>query len=170
MVWWFGGLCRLCPDTLPPQVRHSRRRSKLQPIPLATNKPRSRSRSPADVIVLDDESDTPDVPLEGLWQCDLCDSLNLSRALFCWSLGCGARRTLVQRWKPGDWFCSVCGNHNFANRTSCRWTHCPSMTVKPGDWFCPACGNHNYAGRAWCNRDSCRHAKPNPQANSVWDL
>ena len=54
-------------------------------------------------------STVADVPLAGTWQCPDCDSLNLSMHLFCMRQGCGARRTLVQQFKPGDWVCSLCG-------------------------------------------------------------
>merc|ERR1719343_20714 len=70
--------------------------------------------------------------------------------------------------RPGDWCCSKCGNHNYADKTACNKCGVlkmqslvggfpgafPNMNVKevrPGDWKCHACGNNNYASREVCN-------------------
>ncbi|KAJ9441265.1 RNA-binding protein cabeza [Diplonema papillatum] len=90
-----------------------------------------------------------------------------------------------EQWKPGDWMCGACGNHNFARRASCHrcgavkapagpgappvdgnyggggWG---SMNVKreAGDWDCPNCGNLNFQRRTECHRcDWSRTANPN---------
>jgi len=74
--------------------------------------------------------------------------------------------------REGDWLCKACGNHNYANRTSCNKCGAPQAeagapmtlskpgggSVRPGDWICPNCNNHNYANREVCNK--CQTPKP----------
>ena len=134
-----------CRDEVPESRRH-RDRS-------CSPSPHDRSCSPSPVA---------DITLpDGVWQCPGCNSLNnASGPRSMWCCGCSERRPLVQVWKPGDWFCKYCGNHNFRGRRSCNNTWCPSMTTKPGDWVCPNCGNHNYSSRLVCNSNSCRFRKP----------
>jgi rRNA processing protein Gar1/predicted nucleic-acid-binding Zn-ribbon protein len=87
--------------------------------------------------------------------------------------------------KPGDWRCSKCKNHNYANKQYCNRSTCNEKkpqgnnnnsysdnnrgrndnnrgrnsndgpNMKPGDWMCPKCKNHNYASKNFCNRSSC---------------
>ena len=33
-------------------------------------------------------------------------------------------------FKPGDWFCEACGNHNFHYREVCHNPHCPDQRVQ----------------------------------------
>eukprot|EP00448_Togula_jolla_P011242 CAMPEP_0170594116 /NCGR_PEP_ID=MMETSP0224-20130122/13825_1 /TAXON_ID=285029 /ORGANISM="Togula jolla, Strain CCCM 725" /LENGTH=261 /DNA_ID=CAMNT_0010918145 /DNA_START=72 /DNA_END=857 /DNA_ORIENTATION=- len=84
--------------------------------------------------------------------------------------------------RPGDWVCTSCNNHNYANRIVCNRCGGPKVAlvdnfmmgnassiahlgtvasmagmgsfinVKPGDWMCAACKNHNYADKVNCNR------------------
>lgn len=35
------------------------------------------------------------------------------------------RSKVEANMRPGDWFCSSCGNHNFASRVTCRKCHTP---------------------------------------------
>ena len=123
---------------------------------------RSRSRSPAprgsrvklvpgpgsepegDIV----ETDT--MPAHGAWQCDECGSLVKKWLPVCTTRGCSGRRPSVHKFLPGDWYCQVCGNHNFKRRKSCGSLNCPTMKIKPGDWLCPKCGHHNFAKRATC--------------------
>ena len=91
--------------------------------------------------------------------------------------------------KPGDWRCSKCKNHNYANKQYCNRSTCNEKkpqgnnnsysdnnrgrndnnrgrnsndgpNMKPGDWMCPKCKNHNYASKNFCNRSSCDVRKP----------
>ena len=39
---------------------------------------------------------------------------------WCWSCHCWR----FQCWKAGDWWCLECGNHNYANRSSCAGSKC----------------------------------------------
>ena len=119
------------------------------PPPRSESTSSSRSQSPSQVC------DT-----ERAWQCPRCDSMNSRSAMFCASWRCEFPRPLLQEFKPGDWFCTECGNHNFRNRVGCNNTHCPTVRYKPGDWMCTRCGNHNYASRFACNTVSCRMQRP----------
>lgn len=71
--------------------------------------------------------------------------------------------------KPGDWDC-VCGELNFAARTSCRKcskakpTADTQPTYRAGDWFCAGCNELNFGSRDACfkcnvNRTSHREKK-----------
>ena len=82
---------------------------------------------------------------------------HLQSKMLCGS--CGAHAPLLQRWHEGDWFCNVCGNHNFAPRRINN-TYCPTMKLKPGDWVCSRCTNHNHAKNLVCNTRWCRLPKP----------
>ena len=118
-------------------------------VPARSRSPsRSRSRSP------------PQNWDERAWQCPRCESMNHRSLMFCASWDCRESRPLMQQKLPGDWFCSVCGNHNYERRRSCNNTHCETMQHKPGDWHCPACGNHNFAVRTVCNKKTCRARRP----------
>ena len=59
-----------------------------------------------------------------------------------------------QEWKPGDWKCPICGNHNYGNRVTCNNQHCPTVMFKRGDWLCTECKGHNWANKMSCQR--CR--------------
>ena len=130
----------------------SRSRSRSPPgsgVPARSGSPSgSRSRSP------------PQNWDERAWQCPQCESMNHRSFMFCHSWDCGESRPLMQQKLPGDWFCFVCGNHNYERRRSCNNTHCETMQHKPGDWHCPACGNHNFAVRTVCNKKTCRARRP----------
>ena len=78
--------------------------------------------------------------------------------MFCGS--CDRRKPLMTEWVEGDWYCEVCGNHNYGKRKRCNNTWCPTMTSKPGDWICRLCGNHNYSSRLVCNSKMCKEKKP----------
>jgi predicted nucleic-acid-binding Zn-ribbon protein len=93
--------------------------------------------------------------MHGAWQCPDCDNLVRKWKLFCERSSCGARRPLLQDFEDGDWFCYVCGHHNFKRKKACAWRDCPTMLNKPGDWDCGVCGNHNFARREICNSRGC---------------
>lgn len=89
--------------------------------------------------------------------------------------------------RDGDWFCSLCEGHNFANKVACYKCRqirpgfegvglavdpaaggsgtphgdSPKTTVKRGDWACPNCGENVFAKRTRCFK--CNTAKPNKQ-------
>ena len=75
-----------------------------------------------------------------------------------------ARMSARKRWKfkPGDWFCEACGNHNFRFREACNNPHCPTIEFKRGDWICSRCHNHNWAKNVVCNTWWCRMIRPPP--------
>ena len=100
-------------------------------------------------------SPTPDFPLEGLWCCTACESLNSRHRLSCARKGCEAGRPRLPPWQEGDWYCGSCGYHNFQFRRQCAWSQCPT-----NNWECPHCGNENYEDREVCNRHSCKHPRP----------
>jgi len=70
----------------------------------------------------------------------------------------------TNEFRPDDWACPSCGNHNFASKTACNKCHLGRVdglpqapggggaTFRPGDWACPSCNNHNYADKTACNR------------------
>jgi len=84
----------------------------------------------------------------------------------------------TNEFRPGNWACPSCGNHNFASKTACNNCQLPKEgldglpmpsdggggrgggggggggDVRPGDWTCPSCNNHNYANKTACNRCS----------------
>lgn len=66
-------------------------------------------------------------------------------------------------WRPGDWRCSSCSDHNFASRMLCRACGASKDGVKqessalpdnwrPGDWKCSYCGDHQFASRMYCRQ------------------
>ena len=61
--------------------------------------------------------------------------------------------------KPGDWTCSLCGTHNFANRERCWKRECNgrhrSLLRKAGDWSCSVCHMLNFATRKRCWKAGC---------------
>lgn len=66
--------------------------------------------------------------------------------------------------KPGDWFCPVCVELNFASRQQCRKCNGPrpaftdpTIGTKPGDWFCLTCHDLNFASRTTCRRCNSPH-------------
>ena len=67
-----------------------------------------------------------------------------------------------ERMKAGDWYCELCGNHNYAGRHRCNNNWCESKTTKPGDWICDKCCNHNYSSRLVCNSKTRKGKKPLP--------
>ncbi|KAI9329333.1 hypothetical protein BDR26DRAFT_825383 [Obelidium mucronatum] len=80
--------------------------------------------------------------------------------------------------KPGDWFCSTCQFHNFANRVLCKQCNNPPRQssglfsspkpipgghpggMKPGDWICTNvnCRFQNFQSRMECMK--CRGPRP----------
>ena len=119
----------------------------------ASRRSRSRSASPSPVADV--------VAPDGFWQCPDCRSLNSSSgpwSMFCSS--CDCRKPLQSTWEDGDWYCEMCGNHNYKGRKRCNNTWCSSMTTKPGDWICDECGNHNYSSRKFCNSRTRNGKKP----------
>ncbi|KRX04405.1 hypothetical protein PPERSA_05666 [Pseudocohnilembus persalinus] len=76
--------------------------------------------------------------------------------------------------KKGDFFCSVCGELNFAHRDNCRkcgkrkdqdLEHM-SVDFKPGDWNCPNCQQHNFANKKVCFK--CQEPNPNKEDFDKW--
>ena len=70
---------------------------------------RDRSRSPS-----------PEDHDKNAWECPQCRSLNSQHVLHCELATCGNRRPLVQKWRPGDYYCKDCGNHRFASSLWCN--------------------------------------------------
>ena len=61
----------------------------------------------------------------------------------------------MSNFRPGDWNCPGCSNHNFASRTTCKQCSMPapaktSATDRPGDWRCSQCTMLNFAKRTAC--------------------
>eukprot|EP00928_Gymnodinium_smaydae_P014510 TRINITY_DN1532_c0_g1_i1.p1 TRINITY_DN1532_c0_g1~~TRINITY_DN1532_c0_g1_i1.p1 ORF type:complete len:246 (+),score=41.77 TRINITY_DN1532_c0_g1_i1:76-738(+) len=73
--------------------------------------------------------------------------------------------------RPGDWYCALCGNHNYADKIMCNKCAAPKAItlnmmqyaqyakgkgdygkMREGDWKCHACSNINYASRTECNK------------------
>ena len=104
---------------------------------------RDRSRSPS-----------PEPDDKEAWECPECRSLNSRHLLHCELATCGSRRPLVQKWRPGDYYCKDCGNHRYASSQWCNWVHCHS-----NDWTCPGCQNLNFAARKTCNTRSCQRPR-----------
>ena len=59
--------------------------------------------------------------------------------------------------KRGDWDCTACGAHCFANRTSCYKCGAAGGNARPGDWTCGPCGASCFASKDACYR--CGAAK-----------
>lgn len=141
---------------------------------------RSRSRSPGsrgqDMQESDempgsrgqDVQESDEMPAHGAWQCPECNNLNKKWLHLCARPDCNGERPLMQDFLPGDWFCKVCGNHNFKRRTKCAFLNCPTMKYKPGDWFCPACSHHNFAKRSMCWK--CKEVKPDANRYTTEEL
>lgn len=135
---------------------------------------------------------------EGDWMCPSCGNHNYANRQACNRCGAAkpgawpgmmgmAMKFMGQmggggtpNFRPGDWVCAACGNHNYSSRESCNKCQAPkpagagcgggmatmsfgafggggcspsfSPNIRPGDWTCAACGNHNYASREVCNK------------------
>mmetsp|Transcript_8982 Transcript_8982/g.25815 ORF Transcript_8982/g.25815 Transcript_8982/m.25815 type:complete len:253 (+) Transcript_8982:104-862(+) len=81
--------------------------------------------------------------------------------------GGGRGRGRQNNYKPGDWECPECGQHNFASRTECFRCDAPvpenasqalPRNFRPGDWICPECNSHNFSNKTECFR--CDADKP----------
>lgn len=83
---------------------------------------------------------------------------------------------LPDGWRPGDWKCSKCNDHNFASRVVCRACGVPKDGAKPqdkpdnwrpGDWQCSRCGDHQFASRMYCRQcdapKNARGSNPPPE-------
>ena len=46
------------------------------------------------------------------------------------SVGTQTKFMSKRKFKPGDWFCEACGNHNFQFREVCHNPHCPTIEFK----------------------------------------
>ncbi|KAG9289159.1 hypothetical protein G9A89_022468 [Geosiphon pyriformis] len=68
------------------------------------------------------------------------------------------KRHLYDRKRPGDWTCTECGTHNFANRSDCFGCKAvpKDREIAPGDWICPSCSFYNYASRSSCFKCSAQ--------------
>ena len=106
----------------------------------------------ADQMAESEEQDTAEHPREDLWSCQKCKSMNIRHDLVCRT--CQTRRPL-EDWRPRDWICPACQNHNYASRWWCGWSACPT-----NNWTCHWCGNYNYANRKFCNRRVCGRPRP----------
>ncbi|CAE7525985.1 unnamed protein product [Symbiodinium natans] len=74
-------------------------------------------------------------------------------------------------FKPGDWTCAACGDHQFGRNETCRKCGSPkpvlssnNQAMKPGDWLCPACGDLQFARNEACRK--CGASKPDENARS----
>ena len=124
----------------------------------ASRRSRSPSRSPPRSVSPSPKADV--VAPDGYWQCVECRSLNSCKGrgnMFC--SHCNCHKPLQSAWKAGDWYCELCGNHNYAGRHRCNNNWCESKTTKPGDWICDKCCNHNYSSRLVCNSKTCKGKK-----------
>eukprot|EP00435_Cladocopium_sp_Y103_P021129 s1693_g5.t1 len=76
-----------------------------------------------------------------------------------------ADRKAGSDFKPGDWVCPGCGDHQFQRNEHCRKcgtarppagdqpvTSSNNLPMKPGDWLCPACGDMQFARNEHCRR------------------
>lgn len=60
--------------------------------------------------------------------------------------------------RPGDWMCSACSAHNYADKESCfkcrtpKGTYIAKTGMRQGDWICAACNNHNFKDKTMCNK------------------
>lgn len=54
--------------------------------------------------------------------------------------------------KSGDWNCTKCHYHNFANRWFCRTCNNINHTLKNGDWLCTKCDDINFAKNKVCRK------------------
>eukprot|EP01084_Bolivina_argentea_P320008 555149_1 len=54
--------------------------------------------------------------------------------------------------KSGDWNCTKCHYHNFANRWFCRMCNNVNHTLKNGDWLCTKCDDINFAKNKVCRK------------------
>ncbi|KAA6393164.1 MAG: hypothetical protein EZS28_011310 [Streblomastix strix] len=130
----------------------------------------------------------PNIAIGGIsqeWLCAQCRTINSIQQAAC--IQCGAMRGSLtaapirqqtispsfgqqpQEQREGDWYCSSCGNFNFAFRETCQ--NCPGkrsesnriitltnqqriyeIKGKPGDWTCPNCKSYNYSFRSDCFR------------------
>lgn len=128
--------------------------------------------------------------MEGDWICGSCGDHQFARNLACRK--CGAPREEGQEpesavipvparlkqametgssnapVEQGDWFCSSCGDHQFARNVACRKCGAPrpddagdppegfggggAQQEMPGDWNCPACGDHQFARNSVCRK------------------
>jgi len=50
-------------------------------------------------------------------------------------------KSLPDNWRPGDWKCAHCGDHQFASRMYCRRCDAPKSAEKPSDPNKVYCGN-----------------------------
>jgi len=129
----------------------------------------------------------------GDWFCQSCGTHNFAKNAQCRScgapnptggmggmMGCGGGMMAMAgqnaNFKPGDWICQACGNHNFAKNETCRKCGNPrpeeggpaamqmkllaaaGPMAKLGDWMCPSCNDLNFARNEQCR--SCGFARP----------
>lgn len=87
----------------------------------------------------------------------------------------GMGNSLPPDFRPGDWMCTFCGKHNFANKMACfgcgrpKQGGMPGMGMgmpgmgmlgmqqappdfRPGDWMCQQCNAHNFASKTRCHK------------------
>merc|ERR1719188_2601502 len=66
-------------------------------------------------------------------------------------------------YKPGDWTCPGCNDHQFAKNETCRKCGTPkpmissnNQVMKTGDWICPNpdCGDIQFAKNETCRKCS----------------
>eukprot|EP00931_Biecheleriopsis_adriatica_P107248 TRINITY_DN8159_c0_g1_i1.p1 TRINITY_DN8159_c0_g1~~TRINITY_DN8159_c0_g1_i1.p1 ORF type:complete len:543 (+),score=50.03 TRINITY_DN8159_c0_g1_i1:80-1708(+) len=121
----------------------------------------------------------------GDWECPNCGHHVFARNDSCGKCGTAkpepglgggryqpARQTFTApeprgNFKPGDWTCTSCGDHNFARNDNCRKCGAPkphvsnnNQAMKAGDWICPnpECGDMQFARNDACRK--CGTAKP----------
>eukprot|EP00933_Yihiella_yeosuensis_P002998 TRINITY_DN10527_c0_g1_i1.p1 TRINITY_DN10527_c0_g1~~TRINITY_DN10527_c0_g1_i1.p1 ORF type:complete len:437 (-),score=68.19 TRINITY_DN10527_c0_g1_i1:107-1417(-) len=84
------------------------------------------------------------------------------------------RRESERPFKPGDWSCPNCGDHQFGRNEVCRRCNTAkplsevgvSQNMRPGDWICPneACRDVQFARNEACRR--CGTPKPASRSRS----
>jgi len=117
----------------------------------------------------------------GDWMCPVCGDLVFAKRTSCNMCGFGgglaglgpaaasgargaAAGSASGGGKPGDWFCSKCGDLVFSYRDKCNQCGAPKakgserIGVKKGDWACPTCGDLVFASKDICSM--CKTPKP----------
>jgi len=133
----------------------------------------------------------------GDWHCPNCSDLQFAKNLQCRKCGTpnpdperareameiglasssSARLAPGIVEKPGDWYCPMCGDLQFARNNLCRrcgtanpdpegskllneFSKANNVAARPGDWHCPGCGDLQFAKNLQCRK--CGTPNPDP--------